>query len=292
MSLPRRSGFTLVEMLMVIVILGVLMALIFPAINRMRESTRETICRDQLRNVALAVEMFAEKQNHYPGWRHPFPTLAPGGQKTKEVMPWVVPILEYIDRTDASDHIKGNIPAAIQWPYVELLICPSDPAKVEATGPVLSYVGNAGRPDTPPKNGSSTDPIDYRSNAIFLDLSNAKTKRQTSSFIIKADGKANTLLLSENLNANHFGKVGVAQVQEYDHCIVYHDSPTAIHRINSTPTASATPIDLARPSSNHRGGANIATVGGNVRLLSDETDHGTYKSMLRVDDQFADPDYP
>jgi len=287
MSLPRRSAFTLVELLVVIVILGLLMAMIFPAINRMRETTRETVCRDQMRNVAMAVEVFAEKQNHYPGWKHPFSTKNASGGTVKEYMPWVVPIMEYIDRSDVSDHIKANKPADIQWPYVELLICPSDRAKVDGSGPVLSYVGNAGRED----KHESGKPYDYRSNAVFLDLSEPGVKRQTASFIIKADGKANTLLLSENLNANHFGKIA-DQILESDHCIVYHNSPTAIHRINSTPTASATPIDLARPSSNHRGGANVAMVGGNVRLLSDETDYGTYKSMLRVDDQFNDPDYP
>jgi len=279
MSLPRRSGFTLVELLTVVIILGLLMALLLPAIGRMRESTRETICRDQLRNVAQAVEVFAEKQNHYPGWRHRFPTKSSTNTNTKEVMPWVVPILEYIDRKDTSDHIKGTQPANIQWPWIEILVCPSDRDKLGANGPVLSYVGNAGRPDT-----NSAEP-DFRSNAIFLDLSNPGAKQQTPAFIIKADGKANTLLLSENLNATSWGKVGPSQIQEYDHCIVFHDSENADRRINSTPSSGAAPIDLARPSSPHLGGANIATAAGNVRLLSDDTDYEVYKSLLNVDDQ-------
>lgn len=286
MSLPRRSGFTLVELLTVVIILGLLMALLLPAIGRMRESTRETICRDQLRNVAQAVEVFAEKQNHYPGWRHRFPTKSSTNTNTKEVMPWVVPILEYIDRKDTSDHIKGTQPANIQWPWIEILVCPSDRDKVGANGPVLSYVGNAGRPDT-----NSAEP-DFRSNAIFLDLSNPGAKQQTPAFIIKADGKANTLLLSENLNATSWGKVGPSQIQEYDHCIVFHDSENADRRINSTPSSGAAPIDLARPSSPHHNGANIATAAGNVRLLESDVDYEVYKALLKVDSGFADPDYP
>lgn len=286
MSLPRRSGFTLVELLTVVIILGLLMALLLPAIGRMRESTRETICRDQLRNVAQAVEVFAEKQNHYPGWRHRFPTKSSTNTNTKEVMPWVVPILEYIDRKDTSDHIKGTQPANIQWPWIEILVCPSDRDKLGANGPVLSYVGNAGRPDT-----NSAEP-DFRSNAIFLDLSNPGAKQQTPAFIIKADGKVNTLLLSENLNATSWGKVGPSQIQEYDHCIVFHDSENADRRINSTPSSGAAPIDLARPSSPHHNGANIATAAGNVRLLESDVDYEVYKALLKVDSGFADPDYP
>lgn len=291
MSLPRRSGFTLVELLTVVIILGLLLALLLPAIGRMRESTRETVCRDQLRNVAQAVEAFAEKQNQYPGWRHNFPTRDSDGKLIKAYMPWVVPILEHIDRKDTGNHIKATQPANIQWPWVEILVCPSDRDKVEANGPVLSYVGNAGRPDVPPKN-SSGDPIDYRSNAIFLDLYNPNTKQQTPAFIIKADGKVNTLLLSENLNATSWGKVGPSQIQEYDHCIVFHDSENADRRINSTPSSGAAPIDLARPSSPHHNGANIATAAGNVRLLESDVDYEVYKALLKVDSGFADPDYP
>lgn len=290
MSLPRRSGFTLVELLMVVLILGMLLALIFPAINRMRESGRETVCRDQLRQVGTAIDIFAEKQNSYPGWRHPLKGAR------GEVVPWIVPILENVDRKDSYDHIRNTIRShhsghaddhsiaeEIHWPWVELLVCPSDRQKIAAAGPQLSYVGNAGRPD------DDSPPRDYRSNGIFLDLTDPLAKKQTSAFIVQADGKANTLLLSENLNANHWGKVGATSINEFDHCILWHENVNADRRINSQPSAGADPFDLARPSSHHFGGVNVVMASGAAKLLSNDTDYAVYTAMLKVDKEFSEP---
>src|SRR5689334_9026863 len=62
----RRKGFTLVELLVVIAIIGILVALLLPAINMARESARATQCKNKLKQIALATITFQEANKYFP----------------------------------------------------------------------------------------------------------------------------------------------------------------------------------------------------------------------------------
>jgi prepilin-type N-terminal cleavage/methylation domain-containing protein/prepilin-type processing-associated H-X9-DG protein len=69
---PRETGFTLMELLVVIAILGILTALLLPAVSRAKDSGRSTYCRNQLRQMGVALHMYVHDQNGmYPYYLGP-----------------------------------------------------------------------------------------------------------------------------------------------------------------------------------------------------------------------------
>ena len=63
MMTPRRKGFTLIELLVVIAIIGILAAMVFPVFARARESARKAVCLNNVKNIALAIQMYLADNN-------------------------------------------------------------------------------------------------------------------------------------------------------------------------------------------------------------------------------------
>src|SRR5437899_3833187 len=65
-SIQNPRGFTLVELLVVIAIIGVLVALLLPAVQSARESSRRTACTNNLKQIGLANHVFNDVNNRFP----------------------------------------------------------------------------------------------------------------------------------------------------------------------------------------------------------------------------------
>jgi len=71
LMIPRRKGFTLIELLVVIAIIGILAAMVFPVFARARESARKAVCLSNVKNIALAIQMYlADNNDTFPTQEH------------------------------------------------------------------------------------------------------------------------------------------------------------------------------------------------------------------------------
>jgi prepilin-type N-terminal cleavage/methylation domain-containing protein len=105
-----HEGFTLVELLVVIAIIGILIALLLPAVQYARASARSTQCKSNLRQIGLAIDQFVDKQGSRG--RYPDACQLPTFEKTHPSTPPLLPLYTVI-----AGHTEGN---------QELFHCPSD----------------------------------------------------------------------------------------------------------------------------------------------------------------------
>jgi len=95
----RRTGFTLVEMLVVIAIIGVLVALLIPAIQAARESARRTTCQANLKQIASAVQQYHAKFQVFP----------PGSLGGRTQHGWMPALLTYIEEESIASIYNWNV---------------------------------------------------------------------------------------------------------------------------------------------------------------------------------------
>ncbi len=101
-SVARPSGFTLVELLVVITIIGILIGLLLPAVNSAREAGRRTQCQNNIHNLALALLQHETAKRYLPtaGWGYAWTGDPDRGSGLKQPGGWFYCILPYIDQAN------------------------------------------------------------------------------------------------------------------------------------------------------------------------------------------------
>jgi prepilin-type N-terminal cleavage/methylation domain-containing protein/prepilin-type processing-associated H-X9-DG protein len=242
MARPRtRSGFTLVELLVVITIIGMLVSLLLPAIQAARETGRKNTCINNMRNASTALTQVHDSKRVFPGYAN-----VVGGKRAS----WVVAILNQLDRGDLyqvwintplvtaattapAPALSGSFSTAVPWAHTQLAIlqCPSNPAGNTTVDP-LSFVVNTGSAITandnyPPVTPGPMVPYEDQNSGVFFNQCGADQnapgaaqynpagsggsnfpqqagKRVSMDFISSNDGTTYTIMLSENLQAGNW----------------------------------------------------------------------------------------
>jgi prepilin-type N-terminal cleavage/methylation domain-containing protein len=189
----NRRGFTLIELLVVIAVIAILIALLLPAVQQAREAARRTECRNNLRQVGLALHNYLDAQRVFPPSYCVVPgvTTTVGGQ-------WSVfaRILPYVEQANLQNLINWSVGYSTQvnvaTTRVPTYLCASEINDVVRINPSTgvardypaNYVINFGTWKIyDPTNGSGSD------GAFF-----PNSKLSTAAF---TDGTSNTLCASE-----------------------------------------------------------------------------------------------
>jgi prepilin-type N-terminal cleavage/methylation domain-containing protein len=146
---PATGGFTLVELLVVIAIIGVLVALLLPAVQAARDAARRTQCASNLRNLALGLANHHDAKGHYPP-----PAMVRENTNDEPLKDlrlfanWAIMVLPYVEQQALYDRFKiddqtrlydtkNDVNREPRGQQLEIMLCPSDPGggqKFEGSG--------------------------------------------------------------------------------------------------------------------------------------------------------------
>lgn len=276
----RRRAFTLVELLMVILIIGMLVALLLPAVNSVRENGRNNTCKNNLRQVALAIDHYEGKRGKYPGY---VDGIVRGNNLREFVArPLIYMILPQLERKDLHELNDG-----VRYPqdgvdvsnqlYLAVLVCPSDP---KPAGSPTSYVYNTGMPDLPnPPGPDAENPANGVFTFRWRGFNAAPRGGISANYITTKDGTSNTLMLTENMDAGNWWGTSEVDVGWVWHDLSSSPPPYSINGLKGQ-RGGDTDLKWARPSSNHLHNVNVAFCDGHVRGLRQDVEYYVLAQLM------------
>src|SRR5262249_50037750 len=178
----RRAAFTLIELLVVIAIIAILIGLLVPAVQKVREAASRTQCQNNLKQIGIAL-------HNYHGVKKCLPAAADANSFSAHVY-----LLSYLEQDPVYHTVQFDVAAASaanaapRGNTLSVFLCPADPFNALPTGLAgSSYVANYG-----------SDIRMFRGDVSGVFLFNAVTVKLTSI----TDGTSNTAAFSERLKGD------------------------------------------------------------------------------------------
>jgi prepilin-type N-terminal cleavage/methylation domain-containing protein len=292
------SGFTLVELLVVIAIIGILIALLLPAVQAAREAARRSQCNNKHKQIALAMHNYHDVHKSFPyGWG----AEVTGCTHRRDC--WYQRILPFIEQKPYSDKYEADkteyvfyIVKDIQGVVVDTMMCPSDPSG-PAYGGGGTDNGFQGNYAVCAGGGTGTTTIDM--NVVKNDPGGLFGQNSAYGFRDCLDGSSNQLLLSEGIIRGKTGACwgelggywGGAPHGSYAFSSAEPPNTTVPDRVYSckSTTWPKAPCENGNAGglsgrwnfarSYHPGGVVAALADGSVRFVSETVDRTTWRYL-------------
>jgi prepilin-type N-terminal cleavage/methylation domain-containing protein/prepilin-type processing-associated H-X9-DG protein len=288
----RRIGFTLVELLVVIAIIGVLVALLLPAVQAAREAARRSQCSNNLKQIALALDVYEDSMKAYPQGRVGCDGINDGpcnGEPTirrvgTSGFVMLLPFIEANNHYERFDFNDGPWGQTTTWEAKnkaaleirpKFVVCPSDNSEKfiassginAATGSYAFVHGRLG-----PGQGISAT-LKLYNNGMF----NYRISHKRSEAI---DGLSNTMFVGEVIDAHtNLSRNIWTQASRHESCL-----RSTENAVNTKPGTGITtkPYDVALFGgfgSRHPAGAHFAFGDGHVAFIAENIDLATYRAL-------------
>lgn len=284
-----HRGFTLVELLVVIAIIGVLVALLLPAVQAARESARRMQCSNNLKQIAIAFHNYHDSMQIFPpGYVSSNPGV-PGSTSWcrsggVQRAPWTVLILPFFEQGNLHGKFNFNVvfqdtsnqmAAPNDTVVVPLKIyqCPSD-IRLQQNKNWSSYFGVQGGGAAPDCGNSSCSAANERG----MYVSGMLFGGSRVGFQHVTDGTTNVFLVGET----RYGGAAWAASAKQDSCAYARNLAGAQDAINLYKTQGV--HDTRGFSSYHPNGCMFVMVDGSVQFVSQNIDLNMYRQLGRKDD--------
>jgi prepilin-type N-terminal cleavage/methylation domain-containing protein/prepilin-type processing-associated H-X9-DG protein len=278
---PGRQAFTLIELLVVIAIIAILISLLVPAVQKVRDAASRTQCLNNMKQLGLAVHMFNDTNKALPT----------GGGTPGLYNSWLVSILPYIEQTSlyqqynigAAYNVAQNL--AVGTATVPIYLCPASNMLTSGNGSEAA----GGKPCTTTHYRAVMGPnptvlappvppypvVSAGSNGAYSRLGAMTYNLVPSNKLTDIlDGTSNTLLAGERSNTEVATNPYRAWTRGNNGgCGACQNVATPI---NSTTYNGSNNFNDISFGSNHTGGANFLFCDGSARFVADTIDMPTY----------------